>query len=161
MDAVRLSVLRAEVRGQLNKIERVVVILEERASEWAPNDAATVESVAYQVHNFYSATEDLMKIVANAFENSITDLSQWHTQLLNRMTLEIEGVRPALLTTETAALLHELRAFRHLFRHAYSTTLDFSRVEQNVVRARQVRTLLTRDVDAFFETLKVSESRDE
>jgi hypothetical protein len=160
VDAVRLSVLRAEVQGQLNKIEQVFATLEGRASEWAPDDVATVESVAYQVHNFYSAIEDLMKIVAKAFENSIADLSQWHTQLLNRMTLEIEGVRPALLTTETATLLDELRAFRHLFRHAYGATLDFYRVEQNVVKARQARPLLLRDVQAFLDVLKKSESRD-
>src|SRR2546425_233012 len=64
------------------------------------------------IHNLFNAREDLLKIVANAFENSIADLSRWHTELLDRMTLDIKGIRPSLLSAESASYL-ELRALRH------------------------------------------------
>ena len=89
--------------------------------------------------------------MANAFENSVTDLSRWHTELLRRMALDIQGIRPALLSTESTELLNELRAFRHLFRHAYGVRLDSSRVEQNLARARKLRSLLPRDVTHFLK----------
>jgi hypothetical protein len=151
MDAVRLKVLQAEVEAQLEKIERVYEALEDRAGQMHPDHPGSIESTAYQLHNLYGAAEDLFKIVASAFENSVTDLSRWHTELLHRMTLEIQGVRPALLSTESAELFDELRAFRHFFRHAYMRQLDFSPVEQNLTRARQLRSLLPRDVVQFLD----------
>jgi uncharacterized protein YutE (UPF0331/DUF86 family) len=45
-----------------------------------------------------------------------------------RMLVEIEGVRPALLSIAGYRYLNELRGFRHVFRHAYSYGLDDERV---------------------------------
>ena len=39
-----------------------------------------------------------------------------------------DDVRPALLDRTTANLLHELRAFRHVFRNIYQTELDPEKV---------------------------------
>ncbi len=153
MDAASLKVLKAEVEDQLDKIEQVYAELEDRASQMYPHTPSQIESTAYQLHNLYNAIEDLLKIVASAFENSVTDLSRWHTELLHRMTLEIEGIRPALLSTESADLLNELRAFRHFFRHAYGIRLDFDRVERNLDTARQLRSLLPRDATCFLQQL--------
>ena len=41
--------------------------------------------------------------------------------LLDRMSIAIEGVRPALMPLELKNPLHELRGFRHVFVHAYVT----------------------------------------
>lgn len=153
MDAIKLRVLEAEIQAQLNKIEQVYKILDERADQMQVHAPAYVESVAYQLHNLYNALEDLFKIVAVTFENNISDLMRWHTELLNRMALEIRDVRPALLSAESVALLHELRAFRHFFRHAYGIPLDDARVEKNILKAREVRPLLWRDVASFLEAL--------
>lgn len=85
---------------------------------------AAIESLGYQLHNLYCAFEDLFKIVAAAFENHIEDKSRYHLELLKRMAIPIEGIRPALLSQESYTLLDNLRSFRHFFRHAYSYELD-------------------------------------
>lgn len=157
MNVVRLKVLEAEVKAQWAGIQQVYTELEDRAGQMRPNQPAQVESTAYQLHNLYSAVEDLFKIVAGAFENSVADLSRWDTELLRRMTLNIDGVRPALLSPQSADLLHELRAFRHFFRHAYGQRLDFDRVEQNLVIARQLLPLLANDVASFLRALGLSD----
>jgi hypothetical protein len=151
MDAARLKLLQAELEAQLDEIEQVYVELEDRAAQMNPNAPGYIESTGYQLHNLYNAVEALFKIVANAFENSVTDLSRWHTELLRRMALDIQGIRPALLSTESIELLNELHAFRRLFRHAYRVRLDASRVEQNLARARKLRSLLPQDVTHFLE----------
>jgi hypothetical protein len=158
VDSIRLSLLEAEIKAQLDKIEQVFALLEARTTNFQPDNPGSVESVAYQLHNVYNAIEYLMEIVAKAFENNISDLSRWHTQLLDRMNLEISGVRPALLAKETNTLLHELRAFRHFFRHAYGIPLDFIRVEQNLHKARQVRSLVARDTALFLKALQIDKS---
>jgi hypothetical protein len=158
MDAVSLNVLKAEIEAQLEKIDQVYRELDDRASQMQPDVPGLVESTAYQLHNLYNAIEDLFKIVANAFENSVTDRSRWHTELLRRMTLNIQGVRPALLTSETVELLDELRAFRHFFRHAYGVRLRSGRVEEDVAIARQLQPLLKCDVKQFLEQLGIDDA---
>ena len=153
MDTIRLRVLQAEVEAQLAKIEQVHDELENRAGQMQADHPGSIESTAYQLHNLYSAAEDLFKIVASAFENGVADLSRWHSELLHRMALNIQGVRPALLSPESVKLLDELRAFRHLFRHAYLRRLEFYPVEQNLDRARQLRLSLPRDVAHFWQQL--------
>ena len=44
------------------------------------------------------------------------------------MRLDIEGIRPRLLSEESFKILDELRGFRHVFRHAYSYELEHERV---------------------------------
>lgn len=154
MDAIRLAVLRAEIQAQLDRFEEVMSVLEDRYVHLTNDNPAYIESVAYQLHNLYNAVEDLMQIVAKAFENNVEDFSRWHTQLIDRLTLDIEGIRPALFTTDTARVLHKLRAFRHFFRHAYGMPLDSDQINQNVQQARRLRALVLRDARLFLGALE-------
>ena len=158
MDPVRLKVLQAEVTAQLDRIEQVYTELEDRASLMRVDSPGLTESAAYHLHNLYSAVEDLLKLVASVFENNVVDLSRWHSELLRRMSLEIEGIRPALLSEESAGLLNQLRAFRHVFRHAYGQRLDFDRVQENLVAARELRPLLFSDVTTFLRSFSSTET---
>jgi uncharacterized protein YutE (UPF0331/DUF86 family) len=152
MDSARLRLLETDIQAQLDKIEQVYTQLEDRAAHIDKGEGY-VESAAYQLHNLYGAVEDLFKIVAAAFENNIADPAQWHTKLLQRMTLTIKGVRPALISKESAELLNELRAFRHLFRHAYLTRLKSHKVQENIEWARLLRSRLPDDVQTFLQLL--------
>lgn len=153
MDSVGLRTLEAEVKAQMANIDQVYELLRQRTAEMSDEVPAYVESAAYQLHNLYSAIEDLLLIVAKAFENRVSDLSRWHMALIQRMALEIRETRPALLSAESVALLNELRAFRHFFRHAYGVPIQPQRVVENTERAWQLRPLLARDVALFLEKL--------
>lgn len=154
MDKETLTILRADIRGHMGLIEDIFGTLEQRAAGLDAGDDRQLESVAYQLHNLYNAIEDLFKIVAGHFENRIADTSRWHVELLQRMRQEIDGVRPALLSRETFALLNGLRSFRHFFRHAYATPIEHAQLLINLDKARKLRPLLERDVNAFLEQLE-------
>jgi hypothetical protein len=154
VDRARLAILQAEIEQQMAMIENLYAVLEDRAGRLETGGPGYVDSAAYQIHNLYNAVEDLMQLVAKAFENNVTDLSRWHTQLLDRMKLAITGVRPALFQADTAVLLHKLRSFRHFFRHAYGIALDHTQVQENLRSARAVRPLLLRDIAAFLQALQ-------
>ncbi len=94
----------------------------------SPSNEEQLIVIAYYLHNLYSAFESVFQHIAEAFENQVDDRSGWHAELLHRMTLEIEGVRPRLLGPETYDSLDELRRFRHLFRSAYRIHLDPERL---------------------------------
>ena len=111
-----------------------------------------MESVGYQLHNLYCAFEDLFKIVAETFENHIQDKSKYHLELLKRMAISIEGIRPRLLSQECFLLLDNLRSFRHLFRHAYSYELDERKLKIVLEDAASLRSIYQTDVDTFLNS---------
>lgn len=51
------------------------------------------------------------------------DRAGWHKTLIERMTLDIEGVRPALFDRDFALIVDELMRFRRLFRNLYKVPL--------------------------------------
>lgn len=155
MDAGRLAVLRAEVAKQLEVIDKIYRRIKERRKA---EDVVHLESLGYQLHNLYCAFEDLFKIVARFFENEVADEARYHAELLRRMTLHIKGVRPALLTEETARLLDSLRAFRHFFRHAYTYELDPRKLAVVLEDALKLEERYKKEVDLFLQLIE-SETR--
>ena len=86
--------------------------------------AGEMSIAAYALHNLYSALENSFEQVSATFENHLTDRERWHRELLTKMSLNVRGVRPAVLSPAAAATGNELLKFRHVFRHAYETELD-------------------------------------
>lgn len=90
-------------------------------------DSLDFAALAYTIHNIYCLLENYFLRVAKTFENHI-DQDSWHRDLVRRMSIEVEGVRPALLDDRTAQAVDELRAFRHIFRNIYQTELKAGKV---------------------------------
>ncbi|MBC7218308.1 MAG: hypothetical protein H5U36_09305 [Candidatus Caldatribacterium sp.] len=150
MEEARFSLLKSELMAQWREITKIYDRIEERRRKRGVHG---LESLAYQLHNLYCAYEDLFKIVAGFFENSIEDRSRYHPELLGRMKLEIEGVRPALISEKSFQLLNSLRAFRHFFRHAYGYELDRRKVSIVLQDALALREVFKSDLEAFLGKL--------
>ena len=104
---------------------------------------------ALKAQQLYTAAEDLLKAIAGAFENQVTDHARYHAQLIGIMHTEIPGHRPALLSDNSKRLLDKLRAFRHFIRHGYDYELDREELQllQNKLKADFMH--LLNDLDAF------------
>jgi len=90
-------------------------------------DSLDWAALGYTIHAAFTCIENHCLRVAKTFENGLDDTS-WHRGLLDRMTLDIPEIRPALLDAGARRLLDELRAFRHVFRTLYSDRLDAERL---------------------------------
>lgn len=152
MEKADLSILRAELLHQRRIIDMLISKIDERKRDYV-EDPRFTESLAYQVHNLYCAFEDLFQIVAKFFENNIEDASRYHIELLRRMTLDIDGVRPALISRELSLALDEIRAFRHVFRHAYSYELDPDKLALVLRKVEYVKQHYATEIDGFLHTL--------
>lgn len=86
-------------------------------------DEASLRIIGSILHDYYTAIEKILRIIARDIDCSVPTGEQWHKELLDQMTLEIPGVRPALLSGATVRELDELRAFRHVFRNIYGFSL--------------------------------------
>ncbi|MDQ3118088.1 MAG: hypothetical protein M3Q89_00735 [Verrucomicrobiota bacterium] len=121
MDDIALITLARELQKDGEVAAAAFVLAEERLHESAPSG---LEGCAHHLARFFNVVEQMALRVAKAFENNIDDEKGWHAELIRRMTLEIPGVRPALWRESVVQPLRELRAFRHVFTHAYELTLD-------------------------------------
>ena len=147
----QIIVFLAEFDFQIRQIDSIYGNLKKKTLTIEKHEAAVeaVESAGYWMHNLYCAFEDLFKLVAGFWENNLITNGEFHIHLLKRMLVEIEGVRPALLTNASYKILNELRGFRHVFRHAYSYGLDNERVSALLRKILGQKDILIGDLQTF------------
>lgn len=152
MDEARYALLKAEVDDLCQQVDLVYACIEARRSQFV-DQAESLDSMGYQLHNLYCAFEQVFEAIAQFFENHIAG-GRYHTSLLRRLRLTIEGIRPAWISEEAFPLLDELRRFRHFFCHAYVSELKFEKLAHLVEVAVQLRDVFQRDREQFFARLK-------
>ena len=55
--------------------------------------------------------------------------SDYHEKLIQRLSLDLDGIRPAFIPSSRVPDIRELKGFRHLTRHAYDLTLREDRLK--------------------------------
>lgn len=145
MKKEHLALLSAYLANQETIIRRLLGEIDSTT----PENLEKISHIGYQLHNLYSALEDFFQEVAKTFENRLEDPSRYHRELLKRMTLEIPGVRPQVLSPASHALLNELRGFRHVFRHAYDYELSPVKLEALKGRILAEWDSVSRDLQIF------------
>jgi hypothetical protein len=133
----------------LKDVEVALVARQSAEDRWRGRDSASLESCAFHLTRLYNVIEQMALRVAKAFENHIDDDKGWHTGIIRRLSISIEGVRPALFPEEIRQPLHELRAFRHVFVHAYDLDLDPDKLALLLKYARIVGERLAPCVNDF------------
>jgi hypothetical protein len=149
---IQIQTLKADIQADLKAIAEIYVALGHYGTMIADNEE-TLIIVAYYLHNLYCAFESIFQRIAEVFGNQISDQAGWHAELLRRMTLEIEGHRPRLLSDGAYDALDELRRFRHLFRSAYRLHLDADRLALVRRKARVLDQIYRADVERFLAFL--------
>lgn len=144
----KLQRLRAEIVGDLRAFKA-------RVGELVPLPILTqsgrgpLAEAAVALHHAYGAVESAFSRIARSVDDGLPEGPDWHQALLNVMALEIEQVRPAVISTESRDLLQRLLGFRHFFRHAYAVDLDGDRLEHLRQDAMALLPLLESDLAQF------------
>jgi len=120
----------------------------------AETDENTLIVLAYHLHSLYTAFENVFQQIAVTFENQLDDNSGWHTQLLQRMALDLTPIRPAVIDEDAFENLSELRRFRHLFRTAYFIRFDPRRLQFVVDCAVQLKETYPVQLERFVAFLR-------
>src|SRR3972149_5755693 len=119
----KVAVLKSEISSDYKKLNRLFSKFNNSYKKYLDSReySKLVES-AFYVSQICSGFENIFKNVARVFENNI-EKDYWHKSILDRMGLEIENIRPPLVSEESLKCLNELRTFRHFFRHAYDADI--------------------------------------
>lgn len=113
--------------------------------------------VGSYLQDFYNCFESMAKAVVRSVDGvGLPEGSDWHSELLRQMSTPVRGVRPALITSETAKILDEFRGFRHVFRNVYGFGLDPHRTLQLLSRLPAAVSRLKRDVMGFMDQMSRS-----
>lgn len=143
------------IRDELSQIDTVVSHVQRDWNEFVrKGDDAYLKAVAYDLHGFYTGLERIFESVAETIDDHSPGGESWHKDLLDRMSKEIQGVRPALLSDNSKKLLDEFMRFRHRVRNIYSFTLIPERVKGLVERLPNAYEQVQQDLSAFAQFLE-------
>jgi hypothetical protein len=151
-DSERLRLLQGQLEDDFRFIEQCAVRHSDMRTraETSPDTEMAHMALAYLIHNLYTAFESYFLRVAKHFENNLDDAS-WHRELIDRMRIEVPGIRPAVVSTGIAENLDELRRFRHRFRNIYKSHLRSDRVLEVSDIAIAVSDQFSKDHTRFLE----------
>lgn len=110
-------------------------------------------TLSYYISGVYSFYEDIFIKISNVFENMISDKVMWHSELLNRMALTVEDVRPKVIDEKNLELLNELRRFRHMFRYSYAFELKWEKVKELALSWKRDYKRVKDDIHSFISFL--------
>jgi len=112
--------------GEIPEIERIA---QRALSSWKQAklksyEDAYIDSVALNLHGFYSGLERLFELIARHLDQNLPAGDTWHRDLLQQMTKDMGDTRPAVISQANALALDEFRRFRHLVRNVYTINLS-------------------------------------
>ncbi len=153
-----LKRLAKRIRTECDELDRVLAraqVAWERAQRSA--DDLYLDSVALNLHGFYSGLERIFEIIATRVDGTLPTGANWHQLLLAQMAREIPSVRPAVISEETREYLDEYRGFRHVVRNVYTHNFEPERLQRLVERAPEVFQKAKAELLAFAEFLEEAE----
>jgi hypothetical protein len=113
------------MRGEVPDLDRVVqrALRAWTQAQMAPEEQVYLDSIALNLHGFYSGLERLFELIARHVDQSLPAGKTWHRDLLQQMAHDLLDVRPAVVDEDSALVLDEFRRFRHLVRNVYTMNL--------------------------------------
>lgn len=120
---------------ELQEVERY---LSNHSSEVLAGEWGAISAISLGIHNIYNGIEDILLSLAKDVDGLVPNGPSMHQDALDQMSAEIGGIRPAVLGPDLYEALTELKGFRHLVRHRYGFDLKAERVQEHLVRVRDV-----------------------
>lgn len=114
--------------------------------------------IAELMVDYYTCLETCFLRISQLFENHLRK-DRWHADLLEKMTLHIEGTRDAVVSDASAAALLELMKFRHFRRYYFEMEYDWDKLDYLQKVFSRVRNMVPLELTHFQEFLKDLEAR--
>lgn len=149
-----VPVLIGRIRGELEDLRRVV----ERTTRFLEQalrveEEAYWDAIALNLHGFYSGVERILYEIARIVDRTVPDGPHCHEELLRQVSVEIPGLRPAVLRRSTRDCLDEYRRFRHVVWSVYAFVFDRARLKELALGLPKCFEEVSYDLHAFQEFL--------
>jgi predicted nucleotidyltransferase len=147
-------VLIARIQRELAHIATQYVQMEEQL-----NVAKRTEQNAYWMavslglHGIYTGFEKIFEQIAREVDGNLVKGERWHKALLEQMSVEISGVRSAVIDEQTLKALSQYLSFRHVVRSNYAYQLEHDRIEANFRILENCYDSLVQQLNSFCQFL--------
>ncbi|MCG3209586.1 MAG: hypothetical protein FOGNACKC_03213 [Anaerolineae bacterium] len=155
----QLTQLAGRIRVELVELEQVQDRIQagwQRVQQ--TSDEYYLDGVALNLHSFYSGLERIFELVASRVDGSLPAGENWHQLLLQQMTAEIPGIRPAVISGSASNQLDEYRGFRHVVRNVYTFRFEPAKIQKLVDNVAVLFPQVQAELLAFAEFLEVRSS---
>lgn len=145
------------INGELSDLDRTVQRVNRawiKAQHHPNEEDLLLDSVALNLHAFYSGIESLLEHIARSVDGSIPKGKAWHRQLLIQMSRDVASYRPAVISEEICKQLDDYRRFRHLVRNVYAINLRSDRLSKLVKQLADIWKQTRAELGAFAEFLQ-------
>ena len=148
-------ILSARIDSELSEIKLVV---ERTLQAWdkatKQDDDFYLDSVALNLHAFYSGLERIFEKLATTIDGTVPSAANWHQELLIQMQTEIPSIRPAVISYQLKEALEDYRGFRHVVRNVYSYHLRPEKLKLLVGNLENTFMLACEELVVFGDFLK-------
>ena len=152
-----LSRLAGRVRDNLSEVDTVLQRIKEGWQRClSSSDDYYLDGVALNLHGLYSGLERIFELVAEVIDGEKPAGENWHLSLLQQMSNDIPGVRPAVISEKSFDLLNEYRGFRHVVRNVYTYRFDPEKIGRLVGKAPEMFDRVRAELLAFSDFLEES-----
>ena len=103
--------------------------------------------------DFYTCLETFFFRVSQEFENKLSK-DHWHKELLQKMALNIPGIRDQVISETTKNQLSEILLFRHFRRYYFNFDYDWEKIDLVESKYRQVYSPLRSEIQSFVDFLR-------
>lgn len=147
--------VRREIEAELEQLRSLLV----EYRDTPKGDAAYLRRAqASMFHDFYNGVERIFLRIA-AELGGVPRGDQWHRQLLDDMALDLDDLRPAVISSGLRTRLQTFLRFRHLFRNIYGHELDPGRLGEIASTYEPAHRQFQEELVDFLAWIRTQESR--
>lgn len=151
-DDVFWKEFRIEIKEELENIDKLEKELRENMA--IRNKFNNLRQIGSILHDFYNCCERIFKKITTDINGGFEQRENWHKELLYRMTISMEDIRPPVLSKKLAAELDEYLSFRHLFRNIYGFELENDRLDRLVAKFEPVSRSFRKQITEFLRKME-------
>jgi len=150
----KLKQLSKRIGNELTELESLSQrVLEGWNRAKRSGDEYYLDSVALNLHSFYSGLERIFELIAGVINGKKPAGENWHQELLQQMATEIPTIRPAVISAPTFNGLNEYRGFRHIVRNVYTFKFDPAKIGKLVDGLPGIMSQVRAELMAFSDFL--------
>ncbi len=153
-DEILIRRIVSEINAELSNIRRLRDEYNEFINKYKSVDKYLLRVKASYLADFYMGIERVFHIIATEIDGGIPQGEEWHKRLLLNMTIEIEGVRPPVISPGLYDSLRLFLGFRHVVRQAYGFQLDEAKLEELALSFENTVRNFSAELTNFCDTLK-------
>ena len=149
----KFAALKADIDRELQNLERLTLELNTVLTTTSESTAVRVRAAGSVIHDFYTGVEKIFRRIATRVDQDLPTGEDWHVQLLQRMSVPLEEIRPQVIDEPLERNLEEYLRFRHLFRNIYGFELKWGRCQPLAERLHKTFADLKEQIGDFRDFL--------